>query len=217
MDRPRAKRWTGFRFRSMSTSAAIPVIVATVVASAAAISRPAPAVPATATGLSPTLWTQVASSCTPDEASAGKFDTHTADFKHKGSATGQIVTRCNVGTVRRETGEAQPAPVSMYVVYRDQDGERNGERVIVKLIRANTNGTTSTMATFDSNSVHFLIDPNGGTARAYTSANTPDRNFSEDTYYVEIRLRRSSPEIFPIVTSIELTTLVPLLTDPHAG
>ena len=225
MNESRARRWANQQRRRcvacalIAGSAAALGIEAYITAPASGVyGRSAARTPtATAAAVTPTVWTHVASACTPDESSTGRYNTHTSGLKHRGSAIGQLVTRCNVGTIRRENDGNQSARVYMYVVYRDQDDESSGQRALVRLIRSNRDGTTKTVGTFDSNRVHHLIDPNGATVRAYTSTNVREAAFSTAVYYVDIRLYRETSTISPIVTSVELTTLLPLISDPSSG
>ena len=147
-----------------------------------------------------TVWTHVASACSPDEASFGRFDSHVSSFKHAPGATGQIVTRCNIVDLPQfGIGEI---PV-LDVVYRDQDGSGTAQRVRAELIRSNNAGTTSVIKTFDSNA--FAGSP--ATQRRFVSYSHAF-NFDTNAYFVQIRVDRTTTSVTPLIATVRLTKIV---------
>lgn len=143
----------------------------------------------------PEVWTQTASTCTPDEDSFGRFDVHVGDFKHKRAATGQIVTRCNVTMPRM--GSARPQRLELN--YRDQDGRGTRQRVTVRLLRYDVNGRQFTIASFDSNQ-HL----GGTTDLAWQVPINHHFNFRNTSYYLDVRVFRTTPTIYPLVGTMRL-------------
>lgn len=155
------------------------------------------ALPAQAT-LTPTVWTHTASSCVPDDASIGRYDTHVSDIKHKGTSLGQIVTRCNVENLPAFGAGGTP---KIEVVLRDQDGHGNAQRATVTLVRAHDDGTTTPVVTVDSN--NYLGSSLTKKRTVYFRHNY---DFRSNSYYVEIRVSRTTSNVFPIVSSVRLSS-----------
>jgi hypothetical protein len=101
----------------------------------------------------PEMWTQLASTCAPDEASARRYDTHVGDFKHKGLSVGTIVTRCNVTLPHFGPGSHR----RLEVRYRDQDGHGLDQQVRVMLTQYDQNGLQRVVAEADSSRVLFYL------------------------------------------------------------
>jgi hypothetical protein len=156
--------------------------------------------PSSAVGSTATVWTHVPSACTPDEASAGRYDVHVSSFKHAAGATGQIVTRCNVVDLP-EFGSGD-FPV-LDVVYKDGDGTATGEQVLVDLIEARPDGSTSIMARFNSNT----FSGSAATQRRFIDF-TRAFNFNQNGYYVEVRVSRSSTATAPSASTVRLTRVI---------
>jgi len=150
--------------------------------------------PSSAVGSTSTVWTHVPSTCTPDEASTGRYDVHVSAFKHASGATGQIVTRCNVVDLPQfGTGDV-PA---LEVLYKDAG---SGAQVTVDLIEARSDGLTSVMAHFNSN----LFPASTATQRHHITYSR-SFNFGQSAYYVEIRVTRSSTATAPAASTVRLT------------
>lgn len=156
--------------------------------------------PSSAVGGSATVWTHVPSTCTPDEASTGRYDVHVSSFKHATGATGQIVTRCNVVDLP-EFGVGE-FPV-LEVVYKDSDGIATGQQVLVDLIEARPDGSTSIMARFNSNAF-----TGSAAAQRHFIAFTRTFNFHQNAYYVDVRVTRSSTATAPSASTVRLTKVV---------
>jgi len=98
-------------------------------------------------------WTTVASACVPDEDSVGIYQFEQARFEFSGASTGQIVARCNI-TDPADLFGGNPIWSLIDVTYNDPNGCFSGSRVRVQLRRVHeTTGASSTIVTFDSNSV----------------------------------------------------------------
>jgi hypothetical protein len=141
------------------------------------------------------VWTHVPSTCTPDEASAGRYDVHVSAFKHASGATGQIVTRCNVVDLP-QFGSGGDFP-ALEVLYKDAG---SGAQVTVDLIEARFDGLTSVMAHFNSN----LFPASTATQRQFVPYSR-SFNFDQSAYYVEIRVTRSSTATAPAASTVRLT------------
>jgi hypothetical protein len=175
-------------------------IAAAASACAVAVVAGAASGPSSAVGSSSTVWTHVPSTCTPDEASTGRYDVHVSAFKHASGATGQIVTRCNVVDLPQfGTGDV-PA---LEVLYKDADGAGTGAQVVVDLIEARPDGLTSIMAHFNSNAF-----PGSTATQRRHITYTRLFNFNQSAYYVEIRVTRSSTATAPAASTVRLTQIV---------
>jgi len=71
------------------------------------------------------------------------------------------------------------------------------------LVRANDNGTTSVVSTFDSNTA-----PGGSLTRKTLVTYSHNYDFERNAYYVEIRLSRTTPSVFPIVSLVRLNAVI---------
>lgn len=184
--------------RSIRTTKA--TIAAAAGACALAVVAGAAAGPSSAVGSTATVWTHVPSTCTPDEASDGRYDVHVSSFKHRAGATGQIVTRCNVVDLPQfGSGEV---PV-LQVVYKDGDGTATGEQVLVDLIEARPDGSTSIMARFNSNA----FSGSAATQRRFVEL-TRSFDFNQNGYYVDVRVTRSSTATTPSASTVRLTRVI---------
>lgn len=143
----------------------------------------------------PELWTQTASTCTPDEDSVGRYDVHVGDFKHERAAVGQIVTRCNVTMPQMGSGR----PQQLDIRYRDQDGLGSRQRVRVRLMQYDINGRQVVVASFDSNQ-HL----GGSVDLAMQVPFNHHFNFKDASYYLDVRVSRTTPTIYPLVGTIRL-------------
>lgn len=181
------------QFRDTHPAAAATVAAGLLAAGIAGIGL----LPSSAAPSSDTEWTHVPSACSPDEASNGRYDSHVSAFKHARTATGQIVTRCNVVELPDfVTGNTQRMEVS----YRDADGPGTRFQVRVELIQALANGATVVRARFNSNSYPAAI---ATTRRAILYRHAFD--FTNSAYYVEVRVTRTRTSSFPEATTVRLT------------
>lgn len=183
-----------------TTSTSKRTLAAAAGACALAVVAGVAAEPSSAVGGSATVWTHVPSTCTPDEASTGRYDVHVSSFKHATGATGQIVTRCNVVDLP-EFGVGE-FPV-LEVVYKDSDGIATGQQVLVDLIEARPDGSTSIMARFNSNAF-----PGSAATQRHFIAFTRSFNFHQNAYYVDVRVTRTSTATAPSASTVRLTKVV---------
>lgn len=148
-------------------------------------------------------WTHVASACTPDDDSID-YQFSGAGVSFPGSVTGEITLRCNITNVMNPD-----APwTTLEVVYRDPDGSGTTNQVTVALHKVGLDGTAestvrtffdpvtrrlltnfdaSLLATFDSNTVASATS----SAQVHTASVNHTFDFTENAYYVKIRVKRS--------------------------
>jgi hypothetical protein len=188
------------RSNHRSTSTSKRTIATAAGACALAVVAGVGAGPSTAVGSNATVWTHVASACTPDEGSTGRYDGYVSSFRHAPGATGQIVTRCNVVDLP-EFGSGE-FPV-LQVVYKDGDGRGTGEQVLVELIEAQDDGHTRTMASFNSNN----FSGSAAVQRRFAWVTGPF-NFDQNAYFVHIKVTRSSTTTAPFANTVRLTRVV---------
>lgn len=135
-----------------------------------------------------------------NEESLGRYDSHLGDFKHKTGFTGQIVARCNIVNLPQfGAGEFSLLEVS----YRHQDGSGSKYRVVAELKRASSTGQHPTVATFDSNS-----SPGSAENQLRWVVYSHSFNFSDNAYYVQLRVTRTDALEFPLVTLVRLTQVI---------
>lgn len=137
-------------------------------------------------GFSQSEWSYIASACTLDEASTGKYNLDFARLQFAGTATGEVAARCNVINPLDINGGGNPGWNRLDVTYQDPDGQAAASRVSVQLRRVDRiTGLSYTVATFDSNSY-----PSGQQLKTLSFSHT--FNFLNYGYYVGISLTRSS-------------------------
>lgn len=157
-------------------------------------------------------WSQVASTCVPDNNAlltadrhaSGKYDFRGADFQFKPRALSSrnqagdvfpITVRCHVLNPYEVTS---PAWGQLIVSYQDPDGAGTASRVVVKLMRLLRPSKLEVVATFDSNS------------RAVTDVSDQSVSFSggmhfyDSDYFVEIHLYRTTYPSNPRVLRVRL-------------
>jgi hypothetical protein len=150
------------------------------------------------------VWTHVASACAVDEEFPGKYAFSSSDFTFKGNEISHlgvlpIVVRCNIVN---PLDEGNPNWDTLIVGYRDPDGTADNHRVTVRLRRlARPTGTTSTIATFTSNSssVTTRTENSVGFSHAW--------DFLKNEYYVEIELIRKNTTARPLAYMVRLAKI----------
>jgi hypothetical protein len=149
------------------------------------------------------VWTHVGAACTPDEASADRFESAAARFRHVGSNTGAIVARCNVINPT-DTG-ANPVWNYLEVVYFDPPGEN---QVTAELVRvSNSTGGVWTVATFDSNAPDLTPNEDAQTNGIFFRHVF---DFNAYAYYITITVRRTEATAAnnPAVSIVRLTQTI---------
>src|SRR5262245_3156727 len=121
-------------------------------------------------------WVTVATACTPDETSAGRFQADFARFQFLGNNSGSIDARCNVTNPQDSGGN--PGWGLMEVSYDDPDGTLSVSQVSVTLRRVDKfTGNSFLLATFDSNT-------QAAGQQVKTVAFNHAFNFVNNAYYV---------------------------------
>lgn len=80
-------------------------------------------------------WTAVASTCTPDEDSSGKYEFDFGRARFRGASSGDIGFRCNVTDPGDSSIHTNPSWARMDVTYDDPDGFFSNYQVYVELRR----------------------------------------------------------------------------------
>ena len=146
-------------------------------------------------------WVAVATTCAPDETSAGKFEADFGRFQFRGNNTGSVDARCNVTNPQDSLTSPNPGWGSLEISYDDPDGSLNDSQVSVTLRRVDKfTGNSFLLATFDSNS-----QAAGQQVRTIGFNHT--FNFVNNGYYVGISVRRSTTSVMPRIQRVRL--LVP--------
>jgi hypothetical protein len=129
-------------------------------------------------------WTHVGSACAVDEGSLDKFNFASATLSFKSFKSGTVVARCNV---LNPLDVGNPDWNGLIVDYRDPDGKGTAYRVraLLKSLLRST-GSTSTIATFDSNAFATT------TRVEHLKTFTHTFDFLKYEYYVEIWIDRAT-------------------------
>lgn len=142
------------------------------------------------------VWTHVAAACSVDDVSMAKFDASGARFRHKGSSTGKIYTRCNV--VNPMDAGTNPGWNAIELVFKDNGA---GERVLAELYRvSNTSGGIGLIGSVDSDSYP-------GSASEQTQWNlllSTSFDFYKYAYYVMLTVERSGTATLPDAAIVRL-------------
>lgn len=165
-------------------------------------------------------WTQVASTCTPDETAQRKYAATDGDVGFRsGFVTTEtvegaapyfwpytdsipVVARCNVTNAMDHDA---PSWNGLVIGYVDPDGSGAAARVTARLVRVSRpSGTTEVIAWFDSNQSGNAADlDRHEDAVRFSHA----FEFSENEYFVQFSVSRSDENLIPAVFSLRLTTL----------
>jgi hypothetical protein len=131
------------------------------------------------------VWTHVAGACVIDKNSVAHASVLESELRFDAGQVGEIVARCNV--VNPKDDGSGPIWRALEVVYRDPDGNLLPNQVGVILKRVNNAGANFVVAAFDSNVFA------GGAAPVMNSVLVAHVfNFSQNAYWVEIRIKRSA-------------------------
>ena len=143
-------------------------------------------------------WTTVASTCVPDESSAGKYVADGATVQFAPAQTGEIVLRCNITAPADFGNNMEPIWTNMDVTYGDSDGMAAGSRVLVILRRAGIGGITASIAgaVFDSNL--FAAGPTNTDPFFHVF------DFANTAYFLEIRLSRNAANLDTRILRVRL-------------
>jgi hypothetical protein len=155
-----------------------------------------PAAPTEALHTTP-VWTTVASACTPDEDSLGRYDSQNSNLSHRGGAVGGIAARCNIVNLTAfGAGDHQV----LEVVYRDQDGPGVSYHVqaFLKFVK-NVDGSNPTIVVFDSN-----LFPASSATQTRRVLFAHHFNFTPNAYYVTLIIERTNTAQTPLVSTVRL-------------
>ncbi|MBK8815228.1 MAG: hypothetical protein IPN42_06825 [Methylococcaceae bacterium] len=158
------------------------------------------------------VWTQIASDCSPDEASINPVRTGSG-VSLPSATTGTVTLRCNIANVM---DEAYPWN-ALEVVYKDSDGSGTADQVTASLHKVGLNAQSesrlftpitagnitlpvdpSLLAVFDSNQVASVTN----TAQTHHINVNHSFDFAENAYYVLVKVKRSdlsrNPGVFVV-------------------
>jgi hypothetical protein len=129
-------------------------------------------------------WTHTASAGMIDDADLSDFAASNEEVYFKSGKSGSIYLRCNI-TNPNDDG-TNPYWDYLGVTYKDPDGTGTATRVVVYVKRVSkTTGSTSTLATFDSNTVNVP-----STNYSWICFDTEVGDFSLYYYFLEAMLYR---------------------------
>ncbi|MEW6365104.1 MAG: hypothetical protein AB1714_10755 [Acidobacteriota bacterium] len=142
------------------------------------------ALPAASFGQVGPYWNCVASACVVDEGDVNDYLATYEEVYFKTGVTGYIVMRCNVNNP--DDGGQNPGWDRFGLTFKDPDGTATANSVKAYLRRVSrTTGSTSTVATFDSNRF-------AGTGTQFGAVDVNHSwNFWDYYYFVEFQLYRS--------------------------
>ncbi|MEW6367846.1 MAG: hypothetical protein AB1714_24720 [Acidobacteriota bacterium] len=146
------------------------------------------AIPATALAQLGPYWTHIGAACVVDELDVNDYEVAYEEIYFKAGVTGSIQARCNV-TNPDDQGD-NPVWDRLGVTFKDPDATGTGARIqaVLKKVTRST-GTSSTVATFDSN----RFAGTGWQFQATGVSHTWD--FWNYYYYVDIVLSRTSSSL----------------------
>ncbi len=160
------------------------------------------------------VWTQIASDCTPDEASINPVRTGSG-VSLPSATTGMVTLRCNIDNVM---DKAFPWS-ALEVVYKDSDGSGTADQVTASLHKVGLNAQSesrvftpitagnitlpvdpSLLAVFDSNQVASATN----TAQTHHIKVNHSFDFTENAYYVLVKVKRADLSKTPGVFVLRL-------------